>query len=94
MVKEVFTRNKPHVNVGTIGHVSHGKTTLTSAITIVLGKPMTYLDANPRNRVWYLYRWETVETDHGPVEKFVEKGIFDGSREDAVAECKAKWGAT
>ncbi len=31
--KEVFARNKPHVNVGTIGHVDHGKTTLTAAIT-------------------------------------------------------------
>ena len=33
-----FTRNKPHVNIGTIGHVDHGKTTLTSAITMVLAK--------------------------------------------------------
>ncbi len=38
MVKEVFERNKPHVNVGTIGHVDHGKTTLTAAITMVLAK--------------------------------------------------------
>ncbi len=36
MAKEKFDRNKPHVNVGTIGHVDHGKTTLTSAITKVL----------------------------------------------------------
>ena len=33
MAKEKFTRTKPHVNVGTIGHVDHGKTTLTAAIT-------------------------------------------------------------
>ena len=33
MAKEVFQRTKPHVNVGTIGHVDHGKTTLTSVIT-------------------------------------------------------------
>src|SRR3989344_593562 len=33
-----FVRNKPHVNIGTIGHVDHGKTTLTSAITMVLAK--------------------------------------------------------
>ncbi|MCU0222881.1 MAG: GTP-binding protein, partial [Acidobacteria bacterium] len=33
MAKEKFERTKPHVNVGTIGHVDHGKTTLTSAIT-------------------------------------------------------------
>ena len=38
MGKEKFARTKPHVNVGTIGHVDHGKTTLTAAITIVLAK--------------------------------------------------------
>jgi elongation factor Tu len=38
MPKEKFIRTKPHVNVGTIGHVDHGKTTLTSAITLVLEK--------------------------------------------------------
>ena len=36
MAKEKFERSKPHVNVGTIGHVDHGKTTLTAAITKVL----------------------------------------------------------
>jgi elongation factor Tu len=38
MAKDKFERNKPHVNVGTIGHVDHGKTTLTAAITTVLAK--------------------------------------------------------
>jgi len=38
MAKEVFQRTKPHLNIGTIGHVDHGKTTLTSAITLVLAK--------------------------------------------------------
>ena len=38
MAKEQFDRSKPHVNVGTIGHVDHGKTTLTAAITTVLAK--------------------------------------------------------
>ena len=38
MAKEKFNRNKPHVNVGTIGHVDHGKTTLTAAITMALAK--------------------------------------------------------
>lgn len=38
MAKEKFVRNKPHVNIGTIGHVDHGKTTLTAAITNVLAK--------------------------------------------------------
>jgi elongation factor Tu len=38
MAKEAFKRDKPHVNVGTIGHVDHGKTTLTAAITTILSK--------------------------------------------------------
>src|SRR2546422_3729914 len=38
MGKEKFDRSKPHVNIGTIGHVDHGKTTLTAAITLVLSK--------------------------------------------------------
>ena len=47
MAKEVFKRTKPHVNVGTIGHVDHGKTTLTAALTTVqaakgLAKPIAY----------------------------------------------------
>src|SRR5256712_10969075 len=42
MAKEKFDRSKPHMNVGTIGHIDHGKTTLTAAITKVLAK------ANPK----------------------------------------------
>ena len=38
MAKQKFDRSKPHVNIGTIGHVDHGKTTLTAAITYVLNK--------------------------------------------------------
>ena len=38
MAKETFERSKPHVNIGTIGHVDHGKTTLTAAITLVLNR--------------------------------------------------------
>ena len=38
MSKEKFVRNKPHCNIGTIGHVDHGKTTLTAAITKVLAE--------------------------------------------------------
>ena len=37
MAKSKFERRKPHLNVGTIGHVDHGKTTLTSALTKVMG---------------------------------------------------------
>ncbi|MDU7560828.1 MAG: GTP-binding protein, partial [Finegoldia magna] len=40
MSKAKFERTKPHVNIGTIGHVDHGKTTLTAAITLVLNKRM------------------------------------------------------
>ncbi|MFW5782055.1 MAG: GTP-binding protein, partial [Candidatus Muiribacteriaceae bacterium] len=36
MAKEKFERTKPHVNIGTIGHVDHGKTTLTAAMTLAL----------------------------------------------------------
>jgi elongation factor Tu len=38
MAKAKYERTKPHVNIGTIGHVDHGKTTLTAAITYVLAK--------------------------------------------------------
>ena len=38
MGKAKFERTKPHVNVGTIGHVDHGKTTLTAAMTMILSK--------------------------------------------------------
>ena len=40
MAKETFERTKPHVNIGTIGHVDHGKTTLTAAITMTLANKM------------------------------------------------------
>jgi len=57
MAKEKFVRTKPHVNIGTIGHVDHGKTTLTSAITKVLAveglaKPLRYedIDKAPEER--------------------------------------------
>ncbi|MBU1153659.1 elongation factor Tu, partial [bacterium] len=38
MAKKKFERTKPHLNVGTIGHIDHGKTTLTSTITNILSK--------------------------------------------------------
>jgi elongation factor Tu len=44
MADNKFVRNKPHVNVGTIGHVDHGKTTLSAAITKVAGVPKTYAE--------------------------------------------------
>ena len=57
MSKEKFVRNKPHCNIGTIGHVDHGKTTLTAAITKVLaeasgGKAIAYdeIDKAPEEK--------------------------------------------
>jgi len=57
MAKKKFERTKPHVNVGTIGHVDHGKTTLTAAITLVLSKagtaefvPFDQIDKAPEER--------------------------------------------
>jgi len=67
MAKEKFTRTKPHVNVGTIGHVDHGKTTLTAAITIVAAKTFggeakdfASIDNAPEERA----RGITINTSH------------------------------
>src|SRR5215472_10982352 len=62
MAKQKFVRSKPHVNVGTIGHIDHGKTTLTAAITKVLAK------ANPSNKYVAFDR-----IDNAPEER--ERGI-------------------
>jgi elongation factor Tu len=67
MAKEQFERNKPHVNIGTIGHVDHGKTTLTAAITTILseaggGEAKAYdeIDAAPEEKA----RGITISTAH------------------------------
>jgi elongation factor Tu len=67
MAKETFSRDKPHLNIGTIGHVDHGKTTLTAAITTVLSmdglaKKMSYdsIDAAPEEKE----RGITINTAH------------------------------
>ncbi len=67
MAKEKFVRNKPHVNIGTIGHVDHGKTTLTAAITTVLSKQglaqakdYSQIDAAPEEKE----RGITINTAH------------------------------
>ena len=67
MGKEKFTRTKPHVNVGTIGHVDHGKTTLTAAITTILAqkfggtaKGYDQIDAAPEEKA----RGITINTSH------------------------------
>ncbi|WP_071026522.1 elongation factor Tu [Peptoniphilus raoultii] len=68
MAKAKFERNKPHVNVGTIGHVDHGKTTLTAAITLILNKRFgsgefvdyAHIDKAPEERE----RGITISTSH------------------------------
>jgi elongation factor Tu len=67
MAKGKFERTKPHVNVGTIGHVDHGKTTLTAAITTILSKKFggeakayDQIDAAPEEKA----RGITINTAH------------------------------
>ncbi len=67
MAKETFNRNKPHLNIGTIGHVDHGKTTLTAAITKVLSdkglaekKDFSSIDSAPEEKE----RGITINTAH------------------------------
>lgn len=67
MAKEKFERTKPHVNVGTIGHVDHGKTTLTAAITTILSKKFggeakgyDQIDSTPEEKA----RGITINTAH------------------------------
>ncbi|MBN9504479.1 MAG: elongation factor Tu [Altererythrobacter sp.] len=62
MAKEKFQRTKPHCNIGTIGHVDHGKTTLTAAITKVQGAPVDFgnIDKAPEERE----RGITISTSH------------------------------
>jgi len=62
MAKAKFERTKPHCNIGTIGHVDHGKTTLTAAITKVLGAPVDFanIDKAPEERE----RGITISTAH------------------------------
>ncbi|MEO1167063.1 MAG: GTP-binding protein, partial [Chloroflexota bacterium] len=67
MAREKFERSKPHVNIGTIGHVDHGKTTLTAAITMALqkfsknqGKTYDEIDSAPEEKA----RGITINTAH------------------------------
>src|SRR5690625_1466322 len=62
MAKEKFDRSKPHINIGTLGHVDHGKTTLTAAITTVMNKTYGGGDAQAYDQI-----------DNAPEER--ERGI-------------------
>ncbi|MCE5303704.1 MAG: elongation factor Tu [Planctomycetaceae bacterium] len=69
MAKEVFSRTKPHVNVGTIGHIDHGKTTLTGAILAVQGakgmaKPKSYADIAKGGTVRDATKTVTIAVSH------------------------------
>jgi elongation factor Tu len=82
MAKEKFQRTKPHVNVGTIGHVDHGKTTLTAAITTILSKKFggeakgyDQIDSSPEEKA----RGITINTAHVEYET--------GSRHYAHVDC-------
>src|SRR5487761_2589687 len=84
MAKGKFERTKPHVNVGTIGHVDHGKTTLTAAMTLVLsrkygGEAKAYdqIDNAPEEKA----RGITINTAHVEYEKNMITGAaqMDGA---------------
>ncbi len=74
MAKEKFERKKPHVNIGTIGHVDHGKTTLTAAITFIMAKKyggagltLAQIDKSPEEKL----RGITISTTHVEYESAV-----------------------
>ncbi|MFO1501866.1 MAG: GTP-binding protein, partial [Verrucomicrobiota bacterium] len=69
MAKEAFQRTKPHVNVGTIGHVDHGKSTLTAAIVQVqskkgFAKPISYADITKGGTVRDATKTVTIAVSH------------------------------
>src|ERR1700691_1029911 len=69
MAKEAFQRTKPHVNVGTIGHVDHGKSTLTAAIVEVqskkgMAKPISYADITKGGTVRDATKTATIAVSH------------------------------
>ena len=92
MAKEKFERSKPHCNIGTIGHVDHGKTTLTAAITSVLAKQgkaearaYDQIDGAPEERA----RGITISTAHVEIVGLTKAAAIDyaqqGIRINAVA---------
>src|SRR6202165_3742065 len=83
MAKKKFERTKPHVNVGTIGHIDHGKTTLTAAITKVLAKASTankYVAFDQIDKA-------TEERDRGITSATAHVGSATGKRHSAHVDC-------
>ena len=91
MAKEKFERTKPHCNIGTIGHVDHGKTTLTAAITKTLAARVAgnaavdfeNIDKAPEERERGNIKVSNLEIDHAILKKVkvcVKSVIGDGQR--------------
>ena len=94
MAKEKFERNKPHCNVGTIGHIDHGKTTLTAAITKVLQKhnpkivfrSFDSIDNAPEEKA----RGITIATAHVEYETANRHYAHGGDRRSDAADARAR----
>ncbi len=83
MAKEKFNRNKPHVNVGTIGHIDHGKTTLTASLVKVqskknLAKVISYAD---------IAKGGTIRDATKTVTIAVARGVREQTRHYAHVDC-------
>ena len=75
MAKAKFERNKPHCNIGTIGHVDHGKTTLTAAITKTLNTRLGTGEAVPRNSRFFQAIW-SLQPKPSPARSWAPAHIF------------------
>jgi translation elongation factor EF-Tu-like GTPase len=87
MAKEKFDRSKPHLNIGTIGHVDHGKTTLTAAITKVLSdagfseaRSFDSIDSDPEEKERHLKNYEVNKGLAADFDKDSEKRLAGISR--------------
>src|SRR5438270_14095645 len=86
MAKEKFDRSKPHVNVGTIGHIDHGKSTLTAAITKVLNKH----NRNNKFRSFDTIDNAPEERERGITIATADVGCETGKRHSAHVDCRGQ----